>query len=111
MNQFHTVVLERLKAVSQGLDTEPYEVGWATEAILFVDLREMSASGAKVLAVVQISADGINWVDEGTRLGPLVEDGVAFARLSHFGGWFRARFEVVGATSPVTLTVQLVLKG
>lgn len=111
MNQFHTVVLERLTSVKSELETEPYEAGWADEAILFLQLEDVSLSGASVTAEIQISADGINWVNEGTRIGPINEDGASFIRISHFGGWLRARFRVTGTHQPVRLTTQLVLKG
>lgn len=111
MRQFHTVVLERLKEVEDTLETEPYEVGWADEAILFVTLSKLAASKGKATVHLQVSADGINWVDEGTSLEPIEKDGTSFMRTVHFGGWLRARFTVTEAVTSVVLTTQLVLKG
>lgn len=111
MKQSHTVVLERLKEIQSDFDTEPYEVAWADEAILFLQLDQVTGSGVAVTASIQLSVDGINWVDEGSRLGPIDRDGLSFVRVSHFGGWLRAHFHVKGASGPVILTTQLVLKG
>ena len=45
---------------------------------------------AGAVAHVQISPDGIHWCDEGTTLElPTAADGLAFAKVTHFGGWLR----------------------
>lgn len=110
MKTFHTVVLERLTRVDDWLETEPYEVGWSDEAILFFQLQNLQP-GTEVVAVVYISVDGINWIEEGTRSETITQDGHYFVRITHFGGWLRAAFEVSGNDRPVTLTTQLALKG
>ncbi len=48
--------------------SEPYEVAWASEAVIF--LRSLDAEGTpeQARAWVQISPDGLHWVDEGTML-------------------------------------------
>lgn len=51
----------------------------------------------------------MHWVREGTSLEmPTAQDGVAAARLGHFGNWLRltARFEE-GAESTVLVTLHL----
>ena len=110
MRQFHTVVLERMTEITSALETEPYEVGWASEATLYVNTVGLSAACGTLNVTLQTSPDGINWVDDGSKLGPIDADGLNFLRAKHFGGWLRARFEVVEATAPLTLTVQLALK-
>jgi hypothetical protein len=69
--------------------TEPYEAGWAQEAVIFVTaLRD--AAGAAGTAHVEISPDGMRWAREGTSFAlPVRKDAVAFARLGHFGNWLR----------------------
>lgn len=69
--------------------TEPYEAGWAGEAVVFV--RALNpAIGMAGTAHVEISADGMNWVREGTSFSlPTRQDEVTFARVSHFGNWLR----------------------
>ena len=46
--------------------TEPYEAGWAREAIVFV--RALKAAGAAGRAHVELSPDGMNWAAEGTHV-------------------------------------------
>lgn len=69
--------------------TEPYEAGWAGEAIVFV--RALGpAIGAAGVAHLEISADGMNWAREGTSFVlPTGADEVTFARVSQFGNWLR----------------------
>jgi hypothetical protein len=69
--------------------TEPYEAGWASEIIIFVRALQ-EAKGPLAGARVQISPDGMRWVDEGTSLPlPTGRDEVSFARIHHFGNWVR----------------------
>jgi hypothetical protein len=90
--------------------TEPYECGWAKEAIVFVRALKPPAVPASVPARVQISADGIHWADEGTRLTfPGSTEAVAFARVAHFGGWLRLVADLP-AGAEITLLVTLHLK-
>lgn len=110
MRHFQTVVLERLKSFRGGFETEPYEVGWANEALAFVRLHEVGAD-ATMESFVQVSPDGINWVDEGTRFPPLREVGDYFVRVSQFGGWLRLRNTIVGTEPELKMTIHLVLKG
>ena len=68
--------------------TEPYEVGWAGEAMFFVRLLDGDSRGA--VGRVQVSADGMHWADEGTTVPlPAPEQGVAFCRVRHFGQYLR----------------------
>ena len=63
MKQFYTVVLDRLASFSGRLDSEPYETGWADELIAFVRVHEKAQCTA-LRAWLQISPDGIEWIDE-----------------------------------------------
>jgi len=110
MKQSHTVVVERKEEFTDQLQTHPYEVAWASEAIFFLRVEELSGESPELDAAVQISVDGVNWVDEGTTLGPVGEEGDYFAKVSHFGGWLRLSGKVRGDNARFILTVQLVLK-
>jgi hypothetical protein len=71
------------------LATEPYEAGWAQEAVIFVTALK-DAAGAAGIAHVEISPDGMRWVREGNSFAlPVRKDAVTFARLKHFGNWLR----------------------
>ena len=113
MRQFHTAVVERKETVAGTFTTHPFEAAWASEAIFFVRIEE---AGAALNAAVQISADGVRWVDEGTRFNTLQEKGDYFVRVSHFGGWLRLHIELEDslekgeAKGETVITVQLALK-
>ncbi len=88
IRQNYTAVVERNSTFSGEFASEPYECGWASEAIFFI--RKLEASGAEVGATVhvQISPDGMRWCDEGTALC-LTDAEVDFVRVKHFGNWLR----------------------
>ena len=88
--------------------TEPYEAGWAQEAVIFVRSLKTPA-GAQGYARVEISPDGMNWVAEGTEIAlPAEKDAVAFARISHFGTWLRLAASLPeGSATTVLVTIHL----
>jgi hypothetical protein len=86
----HVAVVARNESWSGAVATEPYEAGWATEAVIFVRALKVENLAASCEARVQISPDGIRWVDEGTCFTlPAAVDAVTFARVVHFGNWLR----------------------
>ena len=110
MNNFYTSVIELRQGFTSAIETHPYECGWADEAIFFVEVHE-AAAGTRVALRVQVSPDGIRWLDEGTAFE--VADG-AFARVSHFGGFLRlagTATDIDGRTVPTNISVRLALKG
>jgi hypothetical protein len=88
-----TVVVERDRPARGAFATEPYECGWASEAIFFI--RKLHAGGQLVGQAlrVQISPDGMRWCDEGT-LVTLSEADIDFVRVAHFGNWLRLAGEL-----------------
>lgn len=108
MRHFYTSVLERLKDFGASFATEPYEVAWATEAIFFVRTHHADAASS-LESIIEISADGIEWVPEGTTITWPATPGTAFARVAHFGGWLRLRTTVPEGAS-ARVTIQLALK-
>ncbi len=109
LRRSYTAVVERNRLWQGDFASEPYEAAWASEAIFFV--RALAdATGVGGVARVQISADGIRWVDEGSSFDlPSSKDEVAFCRVSHFGGWLR----IAGTLAPniqMTVLVSLALK-
>ncbi|HVW92759.1 MAG TPA: hypothetical protein VHB74_09130 [Devosia sp.] len=103
-----TAIVARNEPWSGKSASEPYEAGWAREAVIFV--RALKAPvGRMPTAWVEISPDGMHWMREGTSLEiPSVKDGIAAARVAHFGNWLRlaAEFED-GAEVPVLVTIHL----
>ncbi len=81
------VVVERAKPLSGAWETEPYEAGWAHEAIAFI--RLLDPPQGVVTAHVEISPDGIHWTPEGTSFDPIDREGVHFVKVRHYGNWLR----------------------
>ena len=113
MRNAYTAVLARGDWWEGRLETEPYEAAWAGEALFFVhvmQVRDGSGAGAALaLARVQISPDGLHWVDEGASLQIAAQaQALAFARVREFGGWLRLAVEVPpGCSMQVVATLAL----
>jgi len=107
MKQFYTVVLDRMTTFEGRLDSEPYEAGWADEVIAFVRVHEIEPD-AHVSGRLQISPDGINWIDEGAAIESSGGAGISFMRTANFGGWLRLCVMCEGKCS---VTTYLALKG
>lgn len=108
MKQFYTVVLDRFKNFEGTYATEPYECGWADEAIAFFTVHELDA-GSSVKVKIQISEDGIHWIDDGKELNGIEKEGYYLLKSdSNFGGWMRIVFV---STGKITITPSLALKG
>ena len=88
LRESYTAIVERSEALRGSFATEPYECGWAGEAIFFVRILERTGNLAGVTLHVQISPDGIRWCDEGTSV-TLGAGEVAFGKVAHFGNWLR----------------------
>jgi hypothetical protein len=88
--------------------TEPYEAGWAREAVVFV--RALKSAGAAGRAHVELSPDRMNWVSEGTTFAlPSDSNKVTYARVAQFGNWLRIRAELPEGSS-VTVVVTIHVK-
>jgi hypothetical protein len=109
MRNFHTAALERNKIFTSNFTTHPYECGWASEAIFFVDITELEGSEVSLKFNVQISADGVKWIDEGSAAAA-GKAGMSFVRVSRFGGWLRLNVAVDGRDVSGETTIHLVLK-
>ena len=109
MRQFYTSVVERREPFRGAFATEPYETGWASEAIYFVSVGDPAEPDLALDLHVQISVDGVEWIDEGSVLPQLSPEGRGFVKVTHFGGWLRLRGRVPEDHEGV-LTVQLALK-
>ena len=106
--QVYTAVVERNVTWEGAFATEPYEAGWAAEALIFIRVLHNGVPGHS--AAVQISPDGIRWLDEGTRIRlPEQPDGLTMARVTHFGNWLRLSGELPPGQS-CTVLVYFVLK-
>ncbi|MBM3801078.1 MAG: hypothetical protein FJW26_02075 [Acidimicrobiia bacterium] len=105
-----TAVLEKNAAFSEDFETEPYEVGWATEARFFVRVLNLSGDQTLFAGKVQISPDGISWCDEGTVMPQISQPGLYSCRVREFGNWLRLQCELSGAQPAVKVLIYLALK-
>ncbi len=104
----HTAIVARNETWTGEATTQPYECGWAREAVFFVRALKPTV-GDQPDFIVEISPDGMRWVPEGTQLPlPAAQDEIAVARISNFGNWLRIRanFEN-GASNTVLVTLHL----
>jgi len=84
-----TVVIARNEVWRGDAATEPFEAGWATEALIFVRALKPPV-GAMAQARIELSPDGMRWLPEGTAFAlPTEDDAMTMARVSHFGNWLR----------------------
>ena len=110
LRESQIAVVARNERWAGTVSTEPYEAGWASEAVLFIRALK-DAEGGAGRARVEISPDGMRWVAEGTMLQlPVKVDEVTFARVSHFGNWLRITAELPEGCA-VTVLVTYHLKG
>lgn len=110
LNESQTAILSRNARWSGHAATEPYEAGWAREAVIFVRALK-DATGSPGEARVEISPDGMRWIPEGSVFAlPKKADEVTAARVKHFGNWLRVAADLPGGAD-VTVLVTLHLKG
>ncbi|MES2416670.1 MAG: DUF6385 domain-containing protein [Bacteroidota bacterium] len=111
MRHFYASAVERRITKSGIIQSYPMEAGWASEAIFFVNVENIVGKGARLTASVQISPDGINWIDEGTIFPVIEKEGHYYVKVNHFGNWLRINAQMEGgATNTITLSVHLHLK-
>jgi hypothetical protein len=108
--QSYTAVVERAEPLVGEFATEPYEAGWAREALIFIRLREETQGSPVVRARVQISPDGLHWVDEGAAFPTIEQPGLYFARVTQFGNWLRVAGRVEPAGAAAKALVYICLK-
>jgi hypothetical protein len=109
MRQFQATTIERRKIFNGVIQSQPIEAGWASEAIFFLIVEEIELNTGLSIAV-EISADGINWIHEGTNFPPMNGAGHYFVKVKHFGNWLRVNGKIVGGNSQAKLSVHLHLK-
>lgn len=103
-----TAIVARNELWSGHAASEPYEAGWAREAVIFV--RALKApNGPQPIVRVEISPDGMHWLPEGTEAPmPPFRDGVAALRIRRFGNWLRVAADFApGADATVLVAIHL----
>lgn len=103
-----TSVIERRLPITDRHTTHPYEAGWASEAVFFVQTEHTDTD---LSIQPEISPDGINWVPHGQASSLPRDTAIAALPLTTFGGWLRLSIDGARADSPATVLVHLALKG
>lgn len=103
-----TAIVARNETWSGSAASEPYEAGWAREAVLFIRALKQPM-GVQPVCRAEISPDGMRWIPEGTTAPmPAGKDAVAVLRVKHFGNWLRVAADFGdGAQSTVLVTIHL----
>jgi len=110
MRQSQSAVMERGVELASVHETEPFEVAWAGEARWYVQFLR-PAPGCEVEFRVQISPDGINWVDHEAQAPVVVEAvGLISIPVERFGHWLRLRSEQASGSEAPMLRIYLELK-
>jgi hypothetical protein len=68
---------------------EPYEAGWAVEAMAFLYIHPPATMGTTLCLELETSADGIRWVQAASFVDVPASGGHRF-RFDGFGNWLRA---------------------
>jgi hypothetical protein len=110
MRKFFTAVLEQGNTYEGPFCTEPFEAGWAGEALWFVRVLD-DAEPQRITLTPQISPDGLVWMDApGPALAiDLPDAGLHSAAQSNFGNWLRLRVDMAPGR-PVKFLIYLALK-
>jgi hypothetical protein len=104
LSESTTSVLVRGETWHGAFASEPYEAGWAREAVIFLRLLKLEGDPGGAEVSVDISPDGMHWAEEGSRIQIPVELGeVTFARIAQFGNWLRISGRLPEGTSAQAL--------
>lgn len=108
MQTTYTSVLARRLRIHGDFATLPYEVGWATEAVLFV---QTEGEHPVLEIAAQVSPDGINWIRRGSPVELRVEDTIVEVPLTTFGNWLRVTVRGSTPEHGSRILIHLNLKG
>lgn len=107
MQTTNTSVIARRVKITDEFSTLPYEAGWATEAVTFV---QAEGDHPDLTIAVEVSPDGINWVRRTGGTLPSSEHLVDLP-VAQFGNWLRVVITGASSERPARVLVHLNLKG
>lgn len=106
MQQNNTSVLARRIVIDADFASQSYEAGWASEAVVFV---QVEGEHPDLAVATEISPDGINWIRRGEIVQLPAEATIAELALSRFGNWLRVT--VTGASPEATARILIHVNG
>jgi hypothetical protein len=108
MQTTYTSVLARRVRIDGAFATLPYEAGWASEAVFFI---QAEGEHPDLELAAEVSPDGITWIRRGTPVVLAASAAIAELPVTTFGNWLRV---VVSGASPeagARILIHLNLKG
>jgi hypothetical protein len=106
----HLAIVTRNEAWQGDVATEPYECGWAREAVFFLRALKPPAIPSGTLLHVEISPDGMHWAPHGATIAvPTGEGAMTAVHVERFGGWLRLA-GTLPAGAQITVLASLHLK-
>lgn len=106
MLQNNTSVLARRIVIDGDFASQPYEAGWASEAVVFV---QVEGEHPDLSLATEISPDGINWIRRGEVVSLATDATIAELSLARFGNWLRVT--VTGARQDATARILIHVNG
>lgn len=110
MRHSFTAVLSRNERHSGDFETEPYEVGWATEARLFVNVLDVSGDDPRWVFRIEISPDGLHWCQLDAQTLVAEEPRLYTMAFREFGNWIRVRGSCEAGGSTLRSIISVALK-
>jgi len=105
MKNFNDSHLEVKKFFSGSFETHPYEAGWADEAIFFVMVEKINGEPT-LSANVQISQDGVHWINDGSETVIIKDLGQHFIKVQpNFGNYLRLAVNIEGGEMYLNLHI------
>ena len=108
MHKTYTSVLARRVRIEGDFATLPYEAGWASEAVFFIQ-----AEGPHPILeiAVEVSPDGINWIRRVSPVRLAIDDSMAEIPVTTFGNWLRITVRGSTPNAGSRILIHLSLKG
>lgn len=106
MQTTYTSVLARRIVIDGDYATLPYEAGWASEAVVFV---QTEGDHPDLSVATEISPDGIHWIRRGPVQTLSASEDIAELALTTFGNWLRVT--VTGASPESTARILIHVNG
>jgi hypothetical protein len=108
MQTTYTSVLARRVRIDGDFATLPYEAGWASEAVFFV---QVEGDHPDLTLATEVSPDGINWIRRGVPALLASADTIAEVPLANFGNWLRLTVSGATAAAGARILIHVNLKG
>lgn len=108
MQKTYTSVLARRVRIDDAFATLPYEAGWASEALFFV---QAEGEHPQLEIAAEVSPDGITWIRRGAPVVLAAGDAIAELPLTLFGNWLRVVITGASAEAGARILVHVNLKG